>query len=75
MIAHSLGTLPVGLVGGEPTREFTEEEVGVLERGGLTLEPYAGIHDAGLSDRSEVCGDVVAGSDEVRGKGDARRRG
>jgi excisionase family DNA binding protein len=46
MISHSLGTLPVGLVGGEPAREFTEEEAGVLRRGGLTLEPYAGERDA-----------------------------
>lgn len=42
MIAHSLGTLPVGVTGFEPAREFTEEEAEVLERGGLTLEPYEG---------------------------------
>ncbi|MGH3090685.1 MAG: hypothetical protein ACRDSJ_25680 [Rubrobacteraceae bacterium] len=46
MIAHSLATLPVGLAGEEPAREFTEEEAGVLTRGGLTLEPYAGGRDA-----------------------------
>lgn len=46
MIAHSLGTLPVGLAGGEPVHEFTEEEADVLARGGLTLEPYAGSRDA-----------------------------
>ncbi len=46
MIAHSLDTLPVGLAGEEPAREFTEEEAGVLARGGLTLEPYAGSRDA-----------------------------
>jgi hypothetical protein len=46
MIALSLGTLPVGLAGEEQAREFTEEEAGILARGGLTLEPYAGDHDA-----------------------------
>lgn len=42
MIAHSLATLPVGITGFEPAREFTEEEANVLERGGLTLELYSG---------------------------------
>lgn len=42
MIAHSLATLPVGLTESEPTREFTEAEADVLERGGLTLKPYSG---------------------------------
>lgn len=46
MISHSLDTLPVGLAGEEPAHEFTEEEAGVLARGGLTLEPYAGSRDA-----------------------------
>lgn len=46
MIAHSLSTLPVGLVIGEPAHEFTEEEADVLKRGGLTLEPYTGKSDA-----------------------------
>ncbi len=46
MIAYSIGTLPVGIVGREPARQFTSEEAEVLKRGGLTLEAYEGQDDA-----------------------------
>ncbi|MBA2714466.1 MAG: hypothetical protein H0U55_13045 [Rubrobacteraceae bacterium] len=46
MIAYSIGTLPVGVVGREPARQFTSEEADVLKRGGLTLEVYEGKDDA-----------------------------
>jgi hypothetical protein len=46
MIAYSIGTLPVGIVGREPARQFTSEEAEVLKRGGLTLEAYEGKDDA-----------------------------
>lgn len=46
MIAHSIVALPVGIVGREPARQFTEEEAEVLKRGGLTLEEYEGKDDA-----------------------------
>jgi hypothetical protein len=46
MIAYSIGTLPVGIVSREPTRQFTSEEADVLKRGGLTLEAYEGKEDA-----------------------------
>lgn len=46
MIAYSIGTLPVGIVGREPARQFTSEEADVLKRGGLTLEAYEGKDDA-----------------------------
>jgi hypothetical protein len=46
MIVHSIGTLPVGIVGSEPARQFASEESEVLRRGGLTLEAYEGTDDA-----------------------------
>jgi hypothetical protein len=46
MIAYSIGTLPVGIVGREPARQFTPEEAEILKRGGLTLEAYEGKDDA-----------------------------
>jgi len=46
MIAYSIGTLPVGIVGREPARQFTSEEADVLKRGGLTLEAYEGKDNA-----------------------------
>lgn len=46
MIAYSIGTLPVGIVGREAARQFTPEEAEILKRGGLTLEAYEGKDDA-----------------------------
>jgi hypothetical protein len=46
MIGYSIGTLPVGIVGSEPARQFASEQAEVLKRGGLTLEVYEGKDDA-----------------------------
>lgn len=46
MISFSLSSLPVGFSSMNPAHEFTAGEAEVLERGGLTLEPYTGKHES-----------------------------
>jgi hypothetical protein len=68
MIAHSIGTLPVGIVGREPTRQLTSEEAEVLRRGGLTLEAYEGKDDAAtrIAERYAAMMALALTEDEVQ---------
>ena len=68
MVAHSIVALPVGVVGREPARQFSEGEAEVLKRGGLTLEAYEGEDDAAsrTSERYAAMMALALTEDEVR---------
>ncbi len=68
MISYSIGTLPVGVVGREPARQFTSEEADVLKRGGLTLEVYEGKDSAATrtAERYAAMMALALTEDEVR---------